>query len=88
MKELTHGIKFAGVWEAGALVKRVEVLHNKTKVLLQFVPTVPTRVTSVTSVLGGDPHGASLGTKECGGELGYCNKCYPEVLLCLKSAFH
>lgn len=31
MKELTHGIKFAGVWEAGALVKRVEVLHNKTK---------------------------------------------------------
>lgn len=36
----------------------------------------------------GRPHEASFGTKECSGELGYCNKFSPEVLLSLKSAFH
>lgn len=61
---------FAGVWEAGALLKRVEVLHKETQVLLQFVPTVPTRVTWVTLVLGAPTWGPHLAQRSVVGSLG------------------
>lgn len=84
MKKLTHCIKFAGVWEAGALEEQVEVLHNKTKSAVPVCAHRPDSGHFNDVGAWGHPHGASLSTKEHVGELKYCNKCYPKVLLSLK----